>query len=118
MQFFLNDGKGGGQWTMLATDPMAAEYKKTLKNYLPVNLGRSDKPTLFPTEVIKIQPSQSVKTRLTLNEITAMLDVAYRSAYSNVTSISANSHKTLGLNNDSLRPFSILVNKSLLTVCS
>ncbi|XP_044720121.1 piwi domain-containing protein [Hirsutella rhossiliensis] len=115
VQFFLNDGKGGGQYISVF-DYFKMKYKKTLKDYPLVNLGRSDKPTLFPAEVIEIQPGQSVKARLTMNETTAMLDVACRSPYSNATSISADGRKTLGLDDNGLRPFGISVDKSLLTV--
>ncbi|KAM4067847.1 piwi domain-containing protein [Hirsutella rhossiliensis] len=107
VQFFLNDGKGGGQYIPV---------QENAQDYPLVNLGRSDKPTLFPAEVIEIQPGQSVKARLTMNETTAMLDVACRSPYSNATSISADGRKTLGLDDNSLRPFGISVDKSLLTV--
>ncbi|XP_044720104.1 piwi domain-containing protein [Hirsutella rhossiliensis] len=115
VQFFLNDGKGGGQYISVF-DYFKMKYKKTLKDYPLVNLGRADKPTLFPAEVIEIQPGQSVKARLTMNETTAMLDVACRSPFSNATSISADGRKTLGLDDNGLKPFGISVDKGLLTV--
>ncbi|KAF4504776.1 hypothetical protein G6O67_008184 [Ophiocordyceps sinensis] len=115
VQFFLDDGKGGGRYISVF-DYFKMKYKRTLQDYPLVNLGRADKPTLFPAELIEIQPGQSVKTRLTMNETTAMLDVACRSPYSNAMSISAEGRKTLGLDDEGLSRFGISVDKSLLTV--
>ncbi|XP_044716282.1 piwi domain-containing protein [Hirsutella rhossiliensis] len=115
VQFFLNDGKGAGRYISVF-DYFKTKYKRTLKDYPLVNLGRADKPTLFPAEVIEIQPGQSVKARLTMNETTAMLDVACRSPYANAMSISADGRKTLGLDDEGLNRFGLSVDKSLLTV--
>lgn len=87
-----------------------------LRDYPLVNLGRADKPTLFPAEMIEVQPGQSVKAQLTMTETTAMLDVACRSPYSNALSISGDGRKTLGLDDEGLGRFGMLVDKSLLTV--
>ncbi|KJZ69220.1 hypothetical protein HIM_11383 [Hirsutella minnesotensis 3608] len=115
VQFWLDDGKSPGRY-ITVFDYFKMKYKRTLREYPLLNLGRSDKPTLVPAEVIEIQPGQSVKARLTMNETTAMLDVACRSPYSNALSISTDGRKTLGLDEPGLNRFGVSVDKNLLTV--
>ncbi|PHH85063.1 hypothetical protein CDD83_972 [Cordyceps sp. RAO-2017] len=115
VQFWLEDGQGPGRYISVF-DYFKQKYKTSLRDYPLINVGRADKPTLFPAEFIEIQPGQSVKAKLTMNETTAMLDVACRSPYSNALSISDDGRKTLGLDDAGLGQFGIAVEKSLLTV--
>ncbi|POR35180.1 Protein argonaute 18, partial [Tolypocladium paradoxum] len=115
VKFFMDDGSGSGRY-ITVFEYFQQKYKRTLKDYPLVNLGRADKPTLFPAELIEIQPGQSVKAKLTMNETTAMLDVACRSPYANALSISTDARKTLGLDDAGLGRFGVAVDKSLLTV--
>ncbi|KJZ68416.1 hypothetical protein HIM_12193 [Hirsutella minnesotensis 3608] len=115
VQFWLDDGKSTGRY-ITVFDYFKMKYKRTLQDYPLANLGRSDKPTLVPAEVIEIQPGQPVKARLTTNETTAMLDMACCSPYSNALSISTHGRKTLGLDEPALNRFGVSIDKSLLTV--
>lgn len=115
VQFWMDDSQGKERY-ITVFDYFKMKYKRTLKNYPLVNLGSTDKPTLFPAELIEIQPGQSVKAKLSMNETTAMLDVACRSLYANALSISADARKTLSLDDASLNHFGVTVDKSMLTV--
>ncbi|KAJ6442123.1 stem cell self-renewal protein Piwi [Purpureocillium lavendulum] len=114
VEFWL-EVSGNGRYISVY-DYFLMKYKKQLKDLPLVNLGRADKPTLFPAEMIEIQPGQSVKAKLTMSETTAMLDIACRTPYANALSNSGDARNTLGLDDESLTNFGVTVDKSLLTV--
>ncbi|PWI76529.1 QDE2-like protein [Purpureocillium lilacinum] len=114
VEFWL-EVSGNGRY-ITVYDYFLKKYNMHLKNLPLVNLGRADKPTLFPAEMIEIQPGQSVKAKLTMSETTAMLDIACRTPYANALSISGDARNTLGLDDESLTNFGVSVDKSLLTV--
>lgn len=87
-----------------------------LGDYPIANIGRPDRPVFMPVEMIEIQPGQPIKAKLTMDETTEMLRFACRSPYDNAVSISIDSRKTLGLDDEQLEKFGVSVDKHLLTV--
>lgn len=86
-------------------------------DYPLLDVGSEQNPFNYvPAEMIEIQPGQSVKAALTMEETTAMLDFACRSPYANALSISTASRKALGLDDTALGKFGVSVDKQLLTV--
>ncbi|PHH76233.1 hypothetical protein CDD82_4071 [Ophiocordyceps australis] len=115
VEFWRNDSEGQSGYISVFNH-YKSKYNKTLKDLPLVNIGNANKPLLFPAEMVEIQPGQSVKVKLTMAETTAMLDAACRTPYENALSISNDSRKTLGLDDDELGRFGISVDKKLLTV--
>ncbi|RFU78299.1 hypothetical protein TARUN_3921 [Trichoderma arundinaceum] len=115
VQFWLNSDKGGRYVTVF--DYYKQKYGVQLKDYPLLDLGTEQKPfTYFPAEMVELQPGQSIKATLTMDETTAMLDFACRSPYSNALSISTASRQVLGLDDPSLDKFGVSIEKQLLTV--
>lgn len=81
-----------------------------------MDLGSREKPMLFPAERIEVQPGQSIRVNLTMNETTAMLNMACCSPYANALSISTSARETLGLDDGRLEHLGVTVDKALLTV--
>ncbi|KOS19838.1 Protein argonaute 1B [Escovopsis weberi] len=98
VSFWLKDDSGGGKYT-------------TVFDYY-----RQNKPTYFPAEFVELEAGQSIKASLSMDETTAMLEFACRSPYSNALSISTESRKVLGLDDQELNKFGISVDKHLLSV--
>ncbi|KAJ6436655.1 Protein argonaute 18 [Purpureocillium lavendulum] len=115
VEFFLSDNAGGGKY-ITVFEYFRQKYKRDLKDYPLVDLGSREKPMLFPAELIEVQPGQSVKANLTMNETIAMLNMACRSPFANALSISTDARETLGLDDNRLDHFGITINKALLTV--
>ncbi|PFH60977.1 hypothetical protein XA68_18450 [Ophiocordyceps unilateralis] len=115
VQFPLKEASGRVRY-ITVFDYFREKYRMTLKDLPLLNLGKAEKPTLYPAELIEIQPGQAVKAKLTMGETTAMLDVACRTPYSNALSISGDGRKTLGLDDGGLSGFGLTVDKTLLTV--
>ncbi|KAK4063387.1 hypothetical protein Purlil1_14162 [Purpureocillium lilacinum] len=78
--------------------------------------GAQHIPMLFPAERIDVQPGQSVRANITMNETTTMLNMACRSPYANALSISTSARETLGLDDTRLEHLGVTVDKALLTV--
>ncbi|KAE9566762.1 hypothetical protein CGMCC3_g17070 [Colletotrichum fructicola] len=70
----------------------------------------------FPAERCTITASQSVRSKLSRDETTAMLEFACRSPFANAVSIERNSAAALGLDEPTLKDFGITIDKRLLTV--
>ncbi|KAK4072839.1 hypothetical protein Purlil1_13232 [Purpureocillium lilacinum] len=115
VEFFLTDNAGGGKYITIF-DYFRQKYKRDLKDCPVVDLGSREKPMLFPAERIEVQPGQSVRANLTINETTTMLNMACRSPYANALSISTSARETLGLDDGRLAHLGISVDKALLTV--
>lgn len=82
-----------------------------------VNLGRPDKPLYVPAERCTIIGGQSVRSKLSGEETTLMLDFACRSPFANALSISTESRSALGLDeNPTLQQFGLTIDRRLLTV--
>ncbi|KAJ0167680.1 Protein argonaute-3 [Colletotrichum tanaceti] len=93
------------------------KYGKAPDKTLPlVNLGTRDKPMFFPAEQCTIMPGQAVRSKLTGEETTAMLDFACRSPFANAVSLTVESCSALGFDDKLLDDFGLKVDKKLLTV--
>ncbi|PTB68912.1 Piwi-domain-containing protein [Trichoderma citrinoviride] len=113
VQFWLEDDRR----YVTVFDYIKQKYGITPGDYPVLDVGSEQKPFNFvPAELIEIQPGQSVRATLTMEETTAMLDFACRSPYSNALSISTASRQALGLDDTALGKFGISVDKQLLTV--
>ncbi|KAK5994988.1 Argonaute RISC catalytic component 2-like protein [Cladobotryum mycophilum] len=115
IQFWLTDDNGGGKFISIF-EYYRHKYGANLGDYPVLNLGTADKPTYFPAEFLELEAGQAIKASLTMDETTAMLEFACRSPYSNALSISTESRKVLGLDEELLGDFGISVAKNLLTV--
>jgi eukaryotic translation initiation factor 2C len=93
-------------------------YGKKLDPALPVlNLGTNDNPRFYPAEHCRILPGQPIRSRLTGEETTVMLNFACRSPFANARSIVTDGRGILGYeNNPVLRSFGLSVDKNLITV--
>lgn len=117
VQFWMDGDKGKGGRYVTVFDYFRQKYNITPGDYPLLDVGTEQKPFNYvPAEMIEIQPGQSVKAALTMEETTAMLDFACRSPYSNALSISTASRKVLGLDDAALGKFGVSVDKQLLTV--
>ncbi|KAL7951866.1 ribonuclease H-like domain-containing protein [Trichoderma barbatum] len=113
---FWKDGDGGGRY-ITVFDYYKQHYGITLQDYPVLDMGSEQRPfTYVPAELVEIQPGQSIKATLTMEETTAMLEFACRSPYSNALSISTASRQALDLDDKSLGKFGLAVDKTLLTV--
>ncbi|KAK1972031.1 piwi domain-containing protein [Colletotrichum sublineola] len=93
------------------------KYGKAPDKTMPlVNLGSRDKPMFFPAEQCTIMPGQAVRSKLTGDETTVMLDFACRSPFANAMSLTIDSCSALGFDSDLLSGFGLEVDKKLLTV--
>ncbi|KAI8238932.1 hypothetical protein K4K55_002429 [Colletotrichum sp. SAR 10_96] len=93
------------------------KYRQAPDKSLPlVNLGTASKPMFFPAERCTIIAGQAVRSKLSGDETTAMLDFACRSPFANAVSIERDSVAALGLDEPILKDFGITVDKRLLTV--
>ncbi|KZL81875.1 piwi domain-containing protein [Colletotrichum incanum] len=93
------------------------KYGKAPDRTMPlVNLGTRDKPMFFPAEQCTIMPGQAVRSKLTGEETTVMLDFACRSPFANAMSLTVDSCSALGFDEDLLHGFGLNVDKKLLTV--
>ncbi|KAK0385418.1 hypothetical protein NLU13_7894 [Sarocladium strictum] len=115
VKFWLDDNKGGGDY-ITVFDYYKTKYGREVDDWPLLNLGRIDRPTFFPVEIVTIMPGQSVKAKLTGSETTDMLSFACHSPYFNATQISTTGRATLGLDDGSLEKFGITTEKNLLTV--
>ncbi|KAL7810164.1 Piwi domain-containing protein [Trichoderma gracile] len=115
VQFWMDGDRGGRYVTVF--DYIRQKYGMTPGDYPLLDVGSEQNPFNYvPAELIEIQPGQSVKAALSMEETTAMLDFACRSPYSNALSISTASRKALGLDDAALGKFGVSVDKQLLTV--
>ncbi|KAL6892777.1 Piwi domain-containing protein [Trichoderma longibrachiatum] len=115
VQFWMDGDRGGRYITVF--DYFREKYNMTPGDYPLLDVGSEQNPFNYvPAEMIEIQPGQSVKAALTMEETTAMLDFACRSPYANALSISTASRKALGLDDTALGKFGVSVDKQLLTV--
>ncbi|KAK2761085.1 piwi domain-containing protein [Colletotrichum kahawae] len=93
------------------------KYGQAPDKTLPlVNLGTPSKPMFFPAERCTITAGQAVRSKLSGDETTAMLDFACRSPFANAVSIERDSAAALGLDEPTLKDFGITIDKRLLTV--
>lgn len=93
------------------------KYRQAPDKTLPlVNLGTPSKPMFFPAERCTITAGQAVRSKLSGDEATAMLDFACRSPFANAVSIERDSAAALGLDEPTLKDFGITIDKRLLTV--
>ncbi|KAH0425471.1 piwi domain-containing protein [Colletotrichum camelliae] len=115
-----------GQNTVLGNKPpgfySVADYWQLKYGQAPdktlplVNLGTSSKPMFFPAERCTIIAGQPVRSKLSGDETTAMLDFACRSPFANAVSLERDSAAALGLDEPILKDFGITVDRRLLTV--
>ncbi|KAJ0348669.1 hypothetical protein COL154_013722 [Colletotrichum chrysophilum] len=93
------------------------KYGQAPDKTLPlVNLGTPSKPMFFPAERCTIIAGQAVRSKLSGDETTAMLNFACRSPFANALSLERDSAAALGLDEPILKDFGITVDKRLLTV--
>lgn len=93
------------------------KYGKAPDKTMPlVNLGTRDRPMFFPAEQCTIIAGQAVRSKLTGEETTAMLDFACRSPFANAISLTVDSCTALGFEENTLKNFGLSVDKKLLTV--
>ncbi|KAK1509317.1 piwi domain-containing protein [Colletotrichum abscissum] len=124
VRFQLNPAEG--QTKVLGNKPpglySAAEYWRWMYEQAPgktlplVNLGTPSKPMFFPAERCTITAGQAVRSKLSGDGTTAMLDFACLSPFANAVSIERDSAAALGLDEPILKDFGITVDKRLLTV--
>ncbi|KAF4820886.1 Protein argonaute 5 [Colletotrichum siamense] len=115
-----------GQTTVMGNKPPGAysvgqywqwKYKQAPDNTLPlVNLGTAAKPMFFPAERCTIVAGQAVRSKLTGDETTMMLDFACRSPFANAISLERDSAAALGFDEPILQQFGLSVDKRLLSV--
>ncbi|KAK0368163.1 piwi domain-containing protein, partial [Colletotrichum limetticola] len=123
VRFQLNPAEG--QTKVLGNKPpglySAAEYWRWMYEQAPgktlplVNLGTPSKPMFFPAERCTITAGQAVRSKLSEDGTTAMLDFACLSPFANAVSIERDSAAALGLDEPILKDFGITVDKRLLT---
>ncbi|RDA88089.1 hypothetical protein CP532_5296 [Ophiocordyceps camponoti-leonardi (nom. inval.)] len=111
VRFKLQDGS-----FISVFDHFKKKYGREALDLPVLNIGTDEKPTLFIADLMEVQPGQSVKAKLTMNETTAMLDEACRTPFSNATSISTEGRRTLGLDDSALVKFGLSVEKNLVSV--
>ncbi|KAK7433694.1 piwi domain-containing protein [Colletotrichum acutatum] len=126
VKFHLDPAEG--QKTVLGKKPPGAysveqywqwKYGQAPDKSLPlVNLGTASKPMFFPAERCLIAAGQAVRSKLTGDETTVMLDFACRSPFANAISLERDSAAALGLDESMLGEFGITVDKRLLTVAA
>ncbi|KAF6840259.1 RNA interference and gene silencing protein [Colletotrichum plurivorum] len=81
-----------------------------------VNIGTPARPRLVPAEECTIVAGQAVRSKLTGEETSMMLDFACRSPFANAVSLTSDSIRSLGLEEPILDKFGLTVDKKLLTV--
>ncbi|KAK1658101.1 ribonuclease H-like domain-containing protein [Colletotrichum godetiae] len=124
VRFQLNSVEG--QTKVLGNKPpglySVAEYWQWMYGQAPdktlplVIFGTPSKPMFFPAERRTITAGQAVRSKLSGDGTTAMLDFACCSPFANAVSIERESAAALGLDEPILKDFGITVDKRLLIV--
>ncbi|KAF9876347.1 piwi domain-containing protein [Colletotrichum karsti] len=93
------------------------KYKQVPDKSMPlVNVGTAARPLFFPAERCTIVAGQPVRSKLTGDETTVMLDFACRSPFANAVSLTVDSAQALGYDQPLLQNFGLSVDRRLLSV--